>query len=203
MTPTDASRKKANRRHWWGVAVLPLGLALLAAGWGASSHDGHASPGPHLTLARSTAAAAATTLTLRSSEYGQVVSDAHNRVLYLFAADHGSRSTCYDECAKAWPPLLTKATPTAGAGLNSSLVGTTRRNDGSLQVTYAGHPLYYYSLDTGEKIGCQHVKLHGGFWYVVKPDGSANMAMGHGMMSPPKKGHHGGMHHGHGRMHHK
>jgi predicted lipoprotein with Yx(FWY)xxD motif len=132
-------------------------------------------------------------LTVRSSEYGQVVSDANHRVLYLFGADHGPTSTCYGECARAWPPLLTNGAPSDGAGMNSHLLSTTRRNDGTLQVTYNGHPLYYYSGDTGEHIMCQHVKLHGGFWYVVNANGSANMAMGHGMMA---MGHESSMSHG-------
>ena len=67
-------------------------------------------------------------------------------------------------------------------GLKQSLLGTTRRRDGTLQVTYAGHPLYYWSGDTAKTIMCQHVKLHGGFWYVVNPDGTANMHMGVGTM---------------------
>jgi predicted lipoprotein with Yx(FWY)xxD motif len=121
-------------------------------------------------------------ITLRSSHYGQTVSDPDQRVLYLFAADHTSKSTCYGACAKAWPPLLTKGSPKVGAGLRPSLLGTTRRRDGSTQVTYAGHPLYYFSGDKGTKIMCQHVNLHGGFWYIVKPNGAANMAKGSGSM---------------------
>jgi predicted lipoprotein with Yx(FWY)xxD motif len=78
--------------------------------------------------------------------------------------------------------MLTKGAPKVGSGLGASRLGTTKRRDGSLQVTYAGHPLYYYSGDKGSKIMCQHVKLHGGFWYVVKPNGEANMAQGMGMM---------------------
>jgi hypothetical protein len=97
--------------------------------------------------------------------------------------NHGPTSTCYGECAAAWPPLLTKGAPSAAAGLDSKLLGTTTRNDGSLQVTYNAHPLYYYSGDKGEEVMCQHVQLHGGFWYVVSASGAANMAAGHGMMA--------------------
>jgi Secreted repeat of unknown function len=76
-----------------------------------------------------------------------------------------------------------KATASAAqTGLDSSELGTTKRRDGSTQVTYAGHPLYYFAGDKGREITCQHVKLHGGFWYVVKPSGMANMAKGSGMM---------------------
>jgi predicted lipoprotein with Yx(FWY)xxD motif len=125
-------------------------------------------------------------LTVASSlHYGRVLYDQDHFVLYVFSADHGSTSTCYGACSSAhggWPPLLTKGAPHV-AGLNSSLLGTTRRRDGSLQVTYAGHPMYYWSGDTARTIMCQHVKLHGGFWYVVNPNGTPNKAKGIGTMS--------------------
>jgi predicted lipoprotein with Yx(FWY)xxD motif len=125
-------------------------------------------------------------LTVASSpHYGKVVYDKDHFALYVFSADHGSSSTCYGACSSAhggWPPLLTKGAPRV-AGLNSSLLGTTKRQDGSLQVTYAGHPLYYWSGDTAHTISCQHVSLHGGFWYVVNPDGTPNTAKGVDTMS--------------------
>jgi predicted lipoprotein with Yx(FWY)xxD motif len=121
-------------------------------------------------------------LALHSSQFGHVIFASNNRVLYMFGADHGTSSTCYGVCASAWPPLLSKSTPRVGAGLNPALLGTTKRNDGSVQVTYGGHPLYYYSGDSPGKIMCQAANMHGGFWYVVNADGSANMAKGHGMM---------------------
>jgi predicted lipoprotein with Yx(FWY)xxD motif len=124
--------------------------------------------------ARSVAAHAR--LVLKSSPYGKVLFDPNGRVLYLFAADQTSRSTCYGECAKAWPPFLTKGKPTVGPGLKAGLVGTTRRKDGSLQVTYNRHPLYYFEEDKRGEIMCQHVNLHGGFWFVVKANGTANTA---------------------------
>lgn len=115
-------------------------------------------------------------LTLRSSPYGKVLFDANRRVLYLFAADRGPRSTCYGICAKAWPPLLTRGKPVAGTGLKASLLGTTRRKNGSLQVTYNGHPLYYFEEDKAGQIMCQHADMHGGFWYVVNANGTPNRA---------------------------
>jgi predicted lipoprotein with Yx(FWY)xxD motif len=117
-----------------------------------------------------------------SPHYGNVLYDSHHLVLYVFSADHGSASTCYGACQKAWPPMLTKGAPHV-TGLKASLLGTTKRTNGSLQVTYAGHPLYYWSGDTSHTIMCQHVKLHGGYWYVVDPNGSANTAKGVGTMS--------------------
>jgi predicted lipoprotein with Yx(FWY)xxD motif len=113
-----------------------------------------------------------------SSEYGKAIFGPNGKVLYVFAADHGPTSTCYGVCARAWPPLLTTGAPLAGPGIESKLLGTTTRHDGTVQVTYNGHPLYYYSADKVGKIMCQHVNMHGGLWLIVKPDGQANMAKG-------------------------
>jgi predicted lipoprotein with Yx(FWY)xxD motif len=117
-----------------------------------------------------------------SPHYGNVLYDKDHFALYAFSADHGSTSTCYGACEKAWPPMLTTGRPRV-AGVNPSLLGTTKRRDGSLQVTFGGHPLYYWSGDEAHTIMCQHVKLHGGLWYVVRPDGTPNTAKGIGTMS--------------------
>jgi predicted lipoprotein with Yx(FWY)xxD motif len=126
--------------------------------------------------ATSARVASRASITLRASEYGKVIFDARGKVLYRFAADKSPTSTCYGACAKAWPPLLTKGSPRAGADLTAKLLGTTRRKDGSLQVTYNGHPLYHYEGDMGHKIMCRHADMHGGFWYVVKANGTLNLA---------------------------
>ena len=125
---------------------------------------------------------AAARLGVGSTEYGKAVFGPSGKVLYVFEADHGSTSNCYGVCAKAWPPLLTTGAPLAGSGVEAKLLGSTRRSDGSLQVTYGGHPLYYYSGDAAGKIMCQAANMHGGFWYVVNADGGANKAKGHGAM---------------------
>ena len=125
------------------------------------------------------ASGGAARLTVRSSEYGKAVFGPSGKVVYVFGADRGSTSHCYGVCATAWPPLLTKgAAPLAGPGISASLVGTTKRTDGTLQVTYAGRPLYYYSADKVGKIMCQHANMHGGLWLIVKPNGQPNMAKG-------------------------
>jgi len=113
-----------------------------------------------------------------STEYGKVLFGPSGKVVYAFGADKSSTSRCYGVCAVAWPPLLTKGAPLAGSGIESKLLGTTKRRDGALQVTYAGHPLYYYSADKIGKVMCQHANMHGGLWLVVKPDGRLNMAKG-------------------------
>ena len=100
-----------------------------------------------------TAASAATqtgsaTIRTHSSSLGKILVDSHGRTLYLCAKDKRGKSACSGSCAAYWPPLLTRGKPIARAGAKASLLGTTRRSDGSTQVTYAGHPLYRFALDT-------------------------------------------------------
>ena len=75
------------------------------------------------------------------SNLGRVLVDAHGKTLYVWAHDKGTKSTCNGDCAEYWPPLLTRGKPVAAAGANAMLLGTSRRSDGRVQVTYAGHPL--------------------------------------------------------------
>jgi predicted lipoprotein with Yx(FWY)xxD motif len=116
-------------------------------------------------------------ITVRNSSYGQILTDAADRTIYLFTRDGSTTSTCYGACASAWPPVLTKGTPRPAQSLTQGLtrhLATTPRRDGRLQVTYNGHPLYYYVGDVqpGE-ILCQNVEEYGGTWLVVSRDGSA------------------------------
>jgi predicted lipoprotein with Yx(FWY)xxD motif len=121
---------------------------------------------------------AAAKLSVRSSEYGKAVFGPSGKVLYVFGADRGSTSNCYGVCASAWPPLLTTSAPLGGPGIQTKLLGTTKRKNGVLQVTYNGHPLYYYSADAVGKIMCQHANMHGGVWLIIKPNGQPNTAKG-------------------------
>jgi predicted lipoprotein with Yx(FWY)xxD motif len=121
---------------------------------------------------------AAARLTVRSTDYGKALFGPTGKVVYVFGADRRSTSHCYGVCAAAWPPLLTRAAPQAGPGVEAKLLGTTRRKDGSRQVTYNGHPLYYYSADKVGKVLCQHANMHGGLWLIIKPNGTPNMAKG-------------------------
>jgi len=102
----------------------------------------------------------------------QILVDAKGRTLYLFEKDKSGKSACYGQCTKYWPPLLTIGKPTAAAGVKASLLGTTRRTNGAMQVTYAHHPLYRYAGDTapGQTTG-QGSDNFGAEWYVVAPSG--------------------------------
>jgi len=83
-----------------------------------------------------------------SSSLGKIIVDGRGRTLYLFEKDTRGHSACSGTCAMYWPPLITRGKPVAGHGLKKSLLGTIRRANGARQVTYAGHPLYRYALDT-------------------------------------------------------
>jgi len=100
---------------------------------------------------------------------GSFLVDDKGMTLYLFTKDTPNTTVCYDKCATAWPPLLTTGDPAAGEGVDASLLGTTTRTDGTIQVTYNGWPLYYYEKDKtpGDVIG-QDV---GGVWFVISPAG--------------------------------
>lgn len=106
--------------------------------------------------------------------FGQYLADAEGRALYIFTADQDKQSsTCYEDCAVAWPPVVTHGDPRAAAPeLDGSKLGTTRRRDGQQQVTYNGWPLYYYAGDeaVGQAKG-QDVHGFGGEWYLISPDG--------------------------------
>ena len=117
------------------------------------------------------ASAKTSTISLRPTAVGKVLVAAHGRTLYLFTADKGKRSTCYGQCAAYWPPLIASK-PSVGAGLKASMLGTTKRKDGKLQVTYGGHPLYYFVQDkkAGQVKGQGFVHF-GGSWWVVSAAG--------------------------------
>jgi predicted lipoprotein with Yx(FWY)xxD motif len=107
-----------------------------------------------------------------NTRLGTILVDGTGRTVYLFLADKGTASVCYGKCAVYWPPVLTAGTPQAGGSVNSSLLGTTKRSDGTTEVTYDGHPLYYFISDKarGDVTG-QGVNGFGGLWYVVAPSG--------------------------------
>jgi predicted lipoprotein with Yx(FWY)xxD motif len=140
------------------AALAALG-AVLAVGAGAATRS-HASAG------------GGAVIKVRSSGIGRVVADSRGFVLYLFLGDKGKHSSCYGSCAAYWPPVLTKSRPTAAAGARAGLLGTTKRKDGKLQVTYAGHPLYRFVLDS--KAGLtkgEGLDDFGGHWYAVSATG--------------------------------
>ena len=106
------------------------------------------------------------------SAYGPMLYDATGQPIYLFTAEGGGRPACYDACAADWPPVLTRGEPRARGDVRDPLLGVTRREDGSRQVTYAGHPLYFYAHEGTYEVLCHDVVEYGGTWLVVHPDGT-------------------------------
>jgi predicted lipoprotein with Yx(FWY)xxD motif len=113
------------------------------------------------------------TVEIAKSSLGAILVDRNGRTLYDFVRDRGAMSTCYGACAALWPPLTTTAKPQAGPGARASLLGTTKRSDGRLEVTYGGHPLYYYVADShrGQTSG-QGLNQFGALWWVLSPAGN-------------------------------
>jgi predicted lipoprotein with Yx(FWY)xxD motif len=120
----------------------------------------------------SVSAGAQSSVAVHTSRYGRILFDGRGFALYTFTRDPRRRSTCAGACAKKWPPYIVSGRPVARVGANGSLLGTIRRSDRRLQVTYAGRPLYYYVGDKKPgQILCQGVSLFGGLWLVVRADG--------------------------------
>jgi predicted lipoprotein with Yx(FWY)xxD motif len=161
------------------IAIGAAAGGLLLAGCGGDDGDDSGTTGASATQPSSTAESPAapagkgTTIQISDSDYGQVLFDENDQAIYLFDKEKGSNSECYDDCASAWPPVLTKGDSQAGAGVDAGLLGTTKRDDGTTQVTYNGHPLYYYEGDAPGQVGCQNVSEFGGLWLVVDAKGDA------------------------------
>jgi len=141
-----------------GKTRLTVFPALLAAG---------------MLAAAASATASTSTVSLRTTAVGKVLVAAKGRTLYLFTADKGKKSTCYGQCAAYWPPFYADS-PTVGSGLKASVLGTTKRKDGKLQVTYAVHPLYFFAEDIkARQIKGQGFVHFGGSWWVVSAVGTS------------------------------
>jgi predicted lipoprotein with Yx(FWY)xxD motif len=161
------------RKSLLGAAPIAAALALAACGGGGGGGGGYgASSQPAAKSAASNAPNTAA-ITLKHGQLGSYLADAQGRALYLFEADKGTMSTCYSACASVWPPVTTPSTAKAGTGVTSALLGTTKRNNGTAEVTYHGHPLYLYAGDTspGATNG-QGLNQFGAKWYLVAPNGN-------------------------------
>jgi predicted lipoprotein with Yx(FWY)xxD motif len=160
------------------VMAAALAIALAAAGVAAAAAVTHQSS-HSLTASEATAGL----VTLRTTKIGKVLATSSGRTLYLFMKDRRGHSACYGQCATYWPPLMKKGTLHAGTGVKANLLGTTKRKNGKLQVTYKGHPLYLFKLDKGAgQLKGQGQNFFGGKWYALSAAGTANKK------SPPAGG---------------
>ncbi|WP_405781743.1 hypothetical protein [Streptomyces sp. NBC_00859] len=170
-------------------AVAAAGLIATTIS-GCSSTDGSKSqvngagstPSSSTTASSSPSAASALrTVMVKKTPLGKILVNGKGRTLYLFEADKTSKSTCSGACAKAWPPLLAKNTPTAGTGVQTKLLSTSVRSGGVKGVTYKGHPLYTFLGDhKAGDINGQGLTQFGAKWYVLNPEGKKIVA------APPK-----------------
>ena len=157
------------------------GITMLVAACGGVSYGGTSSTvnggvsgaGAYGGSSGAAGGAAAASVAVRGSSLGTILTDASGRSLYLFQKDSGSTSACDSSCASVWPPLTTTGAVVAGNGASTNLVGTITRADGSKQVSYNGHPVYYYVGDQkpGDTNG-QNLDQFGGGWYVLSAAGT-------------------------------
>jgi predicted lipoprotein with Yx(FWY)xxD motif len=168
-------------KNWMAAAACAAGIALAATACSSGSGSaGTAAPVASSATAQPSSAApasssAAMTIGLASVSGidGKFLAGSQGRAMYLFEADKSSASTCTGACAATWPPVTAASMPMAGSGVEQSLLGTTKRPDGTEQVTYNGHPLYYFAADTGAGMAKgQGSKEFGADWYVVNAKGS-------------------------------
>ncbi len=175
-------------KNWMAAAACAAGIALAASACssGSSSTSTAASPAASSASAQSQASspAAASSPTASSATAvsvdlkslsgvgGMALADGRGRALYLWEADKNGTSTCSGACAAVWPAVTVSGTPAAGSGVDKALLGTVKRADGTEQVTYNGHPLYYYVGDTGPGTAKGQGSTDvGASWYVLSAKG--------------------------------
>jgi predicted lipoprotein with Yx(FWY)xxD motif len=165
-------------RTWTSLLAVALVLGACgddspsAAGEGAADRSPRTSAEPSAQAPEPSAKPrTGTRIKVGDSEFGSMLFGPRDQAIYIFERDPKGKTVCYGECARAWPPVLTKGAPRAAKGVRSSLLGTVRRRGGKRQVTYAGKPLYYYAHEGPGEVRCHNVNLNGGFWWVVAPDG--------------------------------
>lgn len=168
------------------IAILAIGALLVVSGCGSSnSSSSSGEGGAYGSGEENTSAKNASETSAESGGSAAVIKVAHNGELgktilvdsegftvYDFHKDKGTESACYGACAKGWPPVMTSGAPKGMSGVQASMLGTTKRKDGTTQVTFAGHPLYTFVEDTkpGEAKG-NDVSAFGAQWYALEPNG--------------------------------
>ena len=145
-----------------GLALAPVAIAACGGGGATAS-----------TTPAKTTSKSPTSVGTAKTALGTILVDSQGRALYLFTHDSGIASMCSDPCAAAWPPLVATSAPTVTSGANAALLGSSKRADGTTQVTYNGHPLYRFVKDrnAGETNG-QGVTAFGGSWFAVTVAGN-------------------------------
>jgi predicted lipoprotein with Yx(FWY)xxD motif len=164
------------RLSFAATPVAIAGVALIAAGCGGGGTGGGgtgSSGAGYAAAGKPIIAAQAGTISMRHTNLGNVLVDSHGRTLYLFEKDSGMTSSCAGACASIWPPVTATGKPGAGTGLAASKIALLKRSDGTMQVSYGGHPLYTYAGDgkPGDTKG-EGLNQFGAEWNVLAPNGS-------------------------------
>jgi predicted lipoprotein with Yx(FWY)xxD motif len=169
---------------------VPLAAALLAAACSSgtssiSSTSGSGGSGSGASTSTSSPASGKTVITTKSGSMGTYLTDGSGRAVYLWVKDSMNKSECSGACAGAWPPVPASGGITASGSAKASDLGTITRSDGSKQVTYDGHPLYYYAGDSGPgQTNGQGSDGFGAKWWLVSPAGAALTATSNASSSP-------------------
>jgi predicted lipoprotein with Yx(FWY)xxD motif len=161
-------------KRFYTLALAALLVLPLLAGCGSSSSSSNdASTTDAASGGDSMSESGAETIKAVDNPVGTILVDGEGKTLYLFEKDTSTKSMCDGACATNWPPVTTDGAPKAGDGATASMLGTTERDDGATQVTYGGHPLYYFSGDAspGDTSG-QGVDAYGAEWYVLGANGN-------------------------------
>ena len=140
--------------------MLELALLLFALALPAAEPAAQAEP-----------SRAGTKLVLRESQFGRILFNADRQAIYLFDKETTRTPQCHGECAVAWPPVYANGEPRLGRGLDADKLGTVKRRNGRKQITYGGHPLYYYAHEGPGQVLCHDVFQYDGLWLVVKRSG--------------------------------
>jgi len=160
-TGTASRRRTRMKAVAWALGV---GVVLAACADDGATGDSAEMGGP-------AAAGSAVVATTDDASHGTILTDDAGMTLYLFTSDSPGVSTCFEGCLTVWPPLLTDGEPVAQGAADTALLGTLTRDDGTLQVTYGGWPLYFYAADMAA--GDTNGQGVSDVWFVVAPDGSA------------------------------
>lgn len=179
-----------NKLNQKGVGAVTLILILLVVGvvgfagwkvWGSQSGSSNSeqnsvqpdsdTENKEAQTTESEEVSTGTVITTGDSEFGTMLFNDKRQAIYIWEVEESTKAECYGDCAVAWPPVLTDGAPRATGGVRNDLLGTTTRTDGSVQVTYNGHPLYYYAHEEAGEVECHNVRTHGGLWWVIQPNG--------------------------------
>lgn len=185
MTSSQKSARRADKRVLLTAIALVLVIALVFAVLLMNRDDDRSptvspdarstnsnQPSPSAADPNPAPAATGTVITTGDSQFGTMLFNEKKQAIYIWELEDSSKAECYGDCAEEWPPVLTDGSPQAVGEVRSDLLGTTKRSDGSTQVTYNGHPLYYYAHEGPGEIECHNVATHGGLWWVIQPDGN-------------------------------